>query len=97
MLRSSRGRVNPLRNNAATEKIPSVGASQFSLDVLKDKCVNSIQFLVDDKTKVEGKLAVGAQATVEFRADGSKNIAVRVIVTSASGMNLSWRGMASIL
>ena len=89
MLRSSRGRVNPLRNNAATKKISSVGDAQFSLDVLKDKGVNSIQFQVDDKTRVEGKLAVGAQATLEFRVDGGKHFSVRVIVTPASGMNLS--------
>jgi hypothetical protein len=43
--------------------------------------------MVDDKTKVEGKLAVGAQATVEYRSNEGKNIAVRVIVTPASGMN----------
>ncbi len=75
-------------NQSLSGKISSVGDAQFSLDVLKDKDVNTFQFLVDDHTKVEGKLAVGAQATVEYRADGGKNIAVRVIVTPASGMNL---------
>jgi hypothetical protein len=75
-------------NQSLSGKISSVGDAQFSLDVLKDKDVNTFQFLVDDHTKVEGKLAEGAQATVEYRADGGKNIAVRVIVTPASGMNL---------
>jgi hypothetical protein len=69
-------------------KISSVGDAQFSLDVLKDKDVSTFQFLVDDHTKVEGKLSVGAQATVEYRSDAGKNIAVRVVVTPASGMNL---------
>lgn len=82
--------LQPLPDNQSLSgKISSIGDAQFSLDVLKDKDVNSVQFLVDDKTKVEGKLAVGAQATVEYRSDGDKNIAVRVIVTPASGMNLS--------
>ncbi|HEX7697094.1 MAG TPA: hypothetical protein VF394_06835 [Candidatus Acidoferrum sp.] len=54
----------------------------------KDKDVNTVQFLVDGKTQVEGKLVVGAQATVEYRSDAGKNIAVRVIVTPASGMSL---------
>lgn len=75
-------------NQSLAGKISSVGDAQFSLDVLKDKDVNTFQFLVDDHTKVEGKLAVGAQATVEYRSDAGKNIAVRVIVTPASGMNL---------
>jgi hypothetical protein len=69
-------------------KIASVGDAEFSVQVTKDKDVNTVQFLVDDKTTVEGKLAVGAQATVEYRSNEGKNIAVRVIVTPASGM--SW-------
>jgi hypothetical protein len=36
--------------------------------------VNTVQFLVDDKTKVEGKLSVGTQATVEYRSNEGKNI-----------------------
>jgi hypothetical protein len=75
-------------NQSLSGKISSIGDAQFSVDVLKDKDVNTIQFLVDDKTRVDGKLSVGAQATVEYRSDSGKNIAVRVIVTPASGMNL---------
>jgi len=43
---------------------------------------------VDDDTKAEGKLAVGAHATVEYRSNGDKNIPVRVGVMPASGMSL---------
>lgn len=69
-------------------KISSVDDAAFALEVAKGKDVNTVQFLVDEQTKVEGKLAVGAQATVEYRSNGGKNIAVHVIVTPASGMNL---------
>lgn len=75
-------------NQSLSGKISSIGDAQFSVDVLKDQDVNTVQFLVDDKTKVEGKLSVGAQATVEYRSDAGKNIAVRVTVIPASGMNL---------
>jgi hypothetical protein len=68
-------------------KIASVGDEEFSVQVKKDQDVNTVQFLVDDKTKVEGKLAVGAQATVEYRSNADKNIAVHVIVTPTSGMS----------
>jgi hypothetical protein len=75
-------------NQSLSGPIASVGDAEFSVQVKKDKDVNTVQFLVDGKTQVEGKLAVGAQATVEYRTDEGKNIAVRVIVTPASGM--SW-------
>jgi hypothetical protein len=57
------------------------------VQVAKNKDASIVQFLIDDKTKVEGKLAVGAQATVEYRSEEGKNIAVRVIVTPTSGMS----------
>jgi hypothetical protein len=65
-----------------------VGDAEFSVQVAKNKDASTVQFMVDDKTKVEGKLAVGAQATVEFRTDEGKNIAVRVVVTPSSGISL---------
>jgi len=68
-------------------KIATIGDAEFSVQVMKDQDVKTVQFLVDDKTKVEGQLAVGAQATVEYRSNADKNIAVHVIVTSASGIS----------
>jgi hypothetical protein len=74
-------------NQSLSGQITSVGDAEFSVQVAKNKDISTVQFMVDDKTKVEGKLAVGAQATVEYRSNEGKNIAVRVIVTPASGMN----------
>jgi len=74
-------------NQSLSGTVAAIGDAEFSLQVTKNHEVNTVQFLVDDKTKVEGKLAVGAQATVEYRSNEGKNIAVRVIVTPASGMN----------
>ena len=68
-------------------KIATIGDAEFSVQVTKDQDVKTVQFLVDDKTRVEGKLAVGAQATVEYRSNADKNIAVHVIVTPASGIS----------
>jgi len=69
-------------------KIASVGDAEFSVQVTKGQDVSTVQFLVDDKTKVEGKLDVGSQATVEYRSNADKNIAVHVIVTPTSGVSL---------
>jgi hypothetical protein len=74
-------------NQSLSGQITSVGDAEFSVQVAKNKDISTVQFLVDDKTTVEGKLAVGAQATVEYRSNEGKNIAVRVIVTPASGMS----------
>jgi hypothetical protein len=68
-------------------QITSIGDAEFAVLVAKNKRVSTVHFLVDDKTKVEGKLAVGAQVTVEYRSDEGKNIAVHVIVTPGSGMS----------
>jgi hypothetical protein len=68
-------------------EIASVGDAEFSVKVTKDQDVHTVQFLVDDKTKVEGKLVVGAQATVEYRLIADKNIAVHVIVPPTYGMS----------
>ena len=74
-------------NQSLSGTVAAIGDAEFSLQVTKNQEVNTVQFLVDDKTKVEGKLAVGAQATVEYRSNEGKNIAVRVIVTPPSKMN----------
>ena len=74
-------------NQSLSGPITAVSETQFSVQVAKNKDASIVQFMIDGKTKVEGKLAVGAQATVEYRTEEGKNIAVRVIVTPTSGMN----------
>ena len=80
-----------LRNSAPDTqsiagKITAVDDAEFSVDVPKNQRVEPMHFLIDENTKVEGKLAVGAQASVEYRSDDGKNVAVRVAVTPVSGM-----------
>lgn len=71
---------------AATEhgsvsgKISAIGDASFSVDVKKSQDPVTLQFLVDDDTKVEGRLKVGSTATVDYRTDGADNIALHVVV-----------------
>jgi hypothetical protein len=75
-------------NQSVSGQIASVGDAAFTLSTKKDnQGPESVEFLVDDKTKVEGKLTIGAQAMVEYRSDSGKNIAVHVVVTPASSVN----------
>ena len=77
---------SPPDTQSVAGKISSIGDAAFTLDVAKSQGsdMNTLQFLVDGNTKVEGKLAVGAQATVEYRSDNGKNIATHVVVTPAA-------------
>jgi len=72
-------------NPSQTGKIASIGDATFSLEVATGQERKTIEFLVDEDTKVEGKLKVGSQATVEYRAADGKNIAIHVVVRTASG------------
>ncbi len=75
----------PPENQSVSGQISSLGDAAFSLSTKKDNSGRqTVEFLVDDKTKVEGKLTIGAQAMVEYRSDGGKNIAVHVVVTATS-------------
>ena len=76
-------------SQSVSGQIASVGDAVFAISVTKNNQAQTVEFLVDDKTKVEGKLTVGAQAVVEYHSDSGKNVATRVVVTPASGVNPS--------
>ena len=67
-------------HGSVSGKISSVGDASFSVDVNKSEKPVTLQFLVDDTTKVEGRLEVGATATVDYRTDAGNNIALHVVV-----------------
>lgn len=71
-------------NPSQSGKIASIGDAAFSLEVTKGQEKKTVEFLVDDDTKVEGKLKVGSQATVEYRTADGRNIAIHVVVKPAS-------------
>jgi len=75
-------------SESVSGKISSIGDASFSVDVVKNQDTNTVQFLIDGSTKVEGKLAVGAQATVEYRSDDGRNVATHVVVQTATTHNL---------
>jgi hypothetical protein len=67
-----------------TGKISSVGDGSFAVDVKNSEDVVTIKFLIDDSTKFDGRLEVGAVATVDYRTEDVHNIAIRVIVKPAA-------------
>ena len=73
-------------NPSQSGKIASIGDAAFSLEVTNGQEKKTVEFLVDDDTKVEGKLKVGSQATVEYRSADGRNIAIHVVVKPASAL-----------
>jgi hypothetical protein len=73
-------------NQSQSGKIASIGDAAFSLEVMKGQERKTVEFLIDEDTKVEGKLEVGSQATVEYRSADGRNVAVHVVVARASGL-----------
>ena len=72
------------QQGSVTGKISAIGDASFSVDVKKSQENVTLQFLIDDTTKCEGRLEVGSIATVDYRTDGGNNIALHVVVQPAS-------------
>jgi Domain of unknown function (DUF5666) len=64
--------------------ISSIGDASFTVDVKRGQNIESMQFLIDDATRFDGKLVTGAQATVQFRTADGNNIAIHVSVRPGS-------------
>jgi hypothetical protein len=62
-------------------KITFIGDGEFLLEVKQDQNQNTMKFLIDDNTKADGKLSVGAHASVDYRSEGGTNIATQIRVT----------------
>ena len=67
-------------HGSVSGKISGIGDASFSVDVKKSQDLVTLQFLIDDATKVEGRLEVGSTATVDYRTDDGNNIALHVVV-----------------
>jgi hypothetical protein len=82
----------PSRNapepSSVSGTIANVNTSQFTLSLNRNQNPNRLEFVIDTNTRIEGKLAVGSQATVDYRAEGQQLIATRVVVLPASGIQL---------
>ena len=74
--------------SSVSGKIAAVNDSQFTLSLNRNQNSHKLEFVIDNNTKIEGKLAVGAQATVDYRAQGQHLVATRVVVLPASGIQL---------
>jgi len=82
----------PLSNfpepSSISGKITTVNDSQFTFSLTGNQNFNNLEFVIDPNTRIEGKLAVGSQATVDYRGEGRQLVATHVAVLPASGIQL---------
>ena len=76
-------RPRPAQNRSVTGRISSIGDASFSVEVKKSQDLITVEFLIDDETKIVGRLELGSAATVDYRTDGAHNIARHIVVRSA--------------
>ena len=90
--RGAAARTVPVPANLSQSgKIASIGDAAFKLEVTNGQERKTIEFFVDGDTKVEGKLKVGSQATVEYRSADGRNIAIHVVVKPVAGFKAPQR------
>jgi hypothetical protein len=80
---SSRPYEPATQNGSVSGKISSIGDASFSVDVKKSQDLVTLRFLIDDTTRIDGKLEVGSVATVDYRSDDGTNVALHVVVQTA--------------
>ncbi len=73
--------------SSVSGKVAAVADSQFTLSLERNQNPNKLDFVIEPNTKIEGKLTVGAQATVDYRAEGERLIATHIVVLPASGIH----------
>ena len=72
------------QSGSVSGRISAVGGDSFSVDVQKGQEPVTLKFLIDDTTKIDGQLKVGATATVDYRTEELNNIAVHLVVHLAA-------------
>jgi len=78
----------PPEPSSVSGTIANVNTSQFTLSLPRNQNPNKLEFVINSNTKIEGKLVVGSQATVDYRAEGQQLVATHVVVLPASGIQM---------
>lgn len=80
------GKTEPPEIENVSGKIISVVDVEFTLDVRQNQQQTKVRYLMGARTRLEGKLSIGSQATVEYRSEDGTHIATHSYVLPASGM-----------
>lgn len=73
--------------SSVSGKVEGLSERQLTLSIGRDRTLNKLVFILDGYTQIEGALVVGARATVDYRTEGERLVATRIIATPASGLS----------
>jgi hypothetical protein len=72
------------QKGSVSGRISSIGDASFSVEVKRSQDLVTLRFLIDDTTKIAGRLEIGSVATVDYRTVDGNNIATHIVVQSAA-------------
>jgi hypothetical protein len=78
--------LNTPESSAVSGKVAGLSETQLTLSIGREHTLNTLAFVIDSNTKIEGALMVGAHATVDYRTEGEHLIATHIVATPSSGV-----------
>lgn len=72
-------------SSSVSGKVASLSETKLIVSIGRDQTLNTLAFVLDSNTKIEGALAVGAHVTVDYRTEGEHLIATHVVAIPTSG------------
>jgi len=78
---------NTPESSSVSGKVASLSETRLTLSTGRDQTLNTLAFLINSNTKIEGALVVGAHATVDYRTEGDHLIATHVVATPSLGIS----------
>lgn len=72
----------PPRTLSVSGQVTSIGPTSLVVEIKNGEDPRAMDFVIDDNTKVTGKLATGSIADVQYRVEKDKDIAVNITIES---------------
>lgn len=71
------------QQKTARGKVTASDSASLTIEVAEAGETRSMKFEITPQTKVEGEVKAGAQATVVYRAEAARNVAISISVAAA--------------
>jgi|HubBroStandDraft_1064217.scaffolds.fasta_scaffold460253_1 hypothetical protein len=75
------GKITSVAKTSFTLNLTTDAAAQMGNQLQEENTPKTMTFAIDKNTTVDGKLSVGSNADVTYRADGGRYVAISVRVT----------------
>ncbi|HEX9760375.1 MAG TPA: hypothetical protein VGA40_05630 [Candidatus Acidoferrales bacterium] len=72
------------QQKTARGKVTASDSASLTLEVVEAGETRTLKFDITQETRVEGEVKQGAQATVVYRAEASRNVAISVTIAATT-------------